>query len=279
MNQLGKILVGVLCVMSIILMALAVVVFSTQHNWKTISEAQNKEIKTLSEKNTQLGSDKTALEQQKNELKLSLQQQIDKLSVKNADLEKENAQLKEEMDGFHASSDNAVKNAESTQQNLTNLYAQWAKLGEELSSAQMERQKIFADLVAANDRAQSLALDLATLTKTNQTLAKDYANARQLLDKLNYTLDPTAYTKIPPRVQGTITEIRPTGMVELSIGSDDGILQGHRLHVYRENDGVASYLGVIEIVSTEPSKAVGRIIPELRNGNILRGDHVASKIQ
>ncbi|MCL2349369.1 MAG: hypothetical protein FWC50_14050 [Planctomycetaceae bacterium] len=279
MNQLGKILVGVLCVMSIILMAFAIVAFSTQHNWKTAYQNLDKEREKIKGLNDQREREKTDLERQKKELEDTLREETGKLSAKNADLEKENTQLKGDMDSFKATSDNNVKLAAATQQNLKDLYTEVTKLRGELSSAQMERQAIFTDLVTANDRAQSLALELATLAKTNQTLAKDYANARQLLDKLNYTLDPTAYTDIPPRVQGTITEIRPTGLVELSIGSDDGILQGHRLHVYRENDGVASYLGAIDIVSTEPSKAVGRIIPELRNGTILRGDHVASKIQ
>ena len=68
------------------------------------------------------------------------------------------------------------------------------------------------------------------------------------------------------------------GSVEVSIGSDDGLLKGHRLHVYRVG-GTPPYVGDIEVVETYPDRAVCRIDPKFYKSPMRRGDRVASKLR
>ncbi|MEZ6049715.1 MAG: hypothetical protein R3C11_29860, partial [Planctomycetaceae bacterium] len=72
-----------------------------------------------------------------------------------------------------------------------------------------------------------------------------------------------------------------TVLVEVSIGSDDGLAVGHSMFVYRPQaaDGTpAQYLGKLEVTKVTPDKAVGRLILSTKNGIIARGDNVKTKL-
>jgi uncharacterized protein YqfB (UPF0267 family) len=66
-------------------------------------------------------------------------------------------------------------------------------------------------------------------------------------------------------------------LVEISIGSDDGLRKGHRLHVYRVKPQ-GKFVCTIEITNVDPDQAVARIIPNLKQGNPQEGDLVATRI-
>jgi len=84
----------------------------------------------------------------------------------------------------------------------------------------------------------------------------------------------TPVVDIPPRVDGIVTNVGEKTLIEVSIGSDDGLRAGHTLEVFRNN----AYLGRVEVTQLEPDRAVCRIIPEYRKGIIKRGDRVATKL-
>ena len=84
----------------------------------------------------------------------------------------------------------------------------------------------------------------------------------------------TDVANIPPVVDGVVTAVGANDLIEISIGSDDGIRQGHTLEVYRD----ASYLGRVVIQSTEPDRAVARVLKDFRKGIIRKGDRVATKL-
>ena len=67
------------------------------------------------------------------------------------------------------------------------------------------------------------------------------------------------------------------GLIEISLGTDDGLLKGHTLEVYRK-DGSA-YLGRVEVTATQPDKAACKILPQFRQGPIQGGDRVTSKLR
>ena len=81
------------------------------------------------------------------------------------------------------------------------------------------------------------------------------------------------------KITGVVTaakknESRSAELVEISIGSDDGIAKGMRLIVYRG----AKYICEIEITEIYPDLSVGRVIESTRNGNIEREDNVTTKL-
>jgi len=283
MNQIGKILVGVIFVVSIMLMTLSVAVYSTQLKWKNENIALKAKIKAEEEKTSKANQEKNNLETKIGELEEDHQSQIETLNTQITSLTEEKAALEKENDthSYRDQADNAVKNATATQENMKNLSIEVQKLRTDLADAQASRVKLLEEVSKANDIARTLALELATLKATSDQLTKDLADSKYLLTQLGYgDLKPTEYMKnVPPRIRGTITEIRPSGLVQINVGRDDGLLQGHKLHVIRTGEDGAAYLGQIEILEVEPNKAVGKIIPELRKGTIVRGDVITAEIK
>ena len=283
MNLIGKILVGVIFVMSIMFMTLGVVVYMTQRDWKNKFNDANDKTSQFQTQNNNLQNELASLKDEKERLVSELQDDVAKLQAKNIDLSKENDRLNSEASDNQHSVDLANKTLTSTQENMAELRDDWRSIKKQLETAQSDLHKLFAELVAATDTARILAMDLASLKSTSDVLNKDLADARYLLTQLGYgDLAPPVYDahlrEIPPRVEGTITDIRPNGLLEINIGRDDGLLQGHKLHVYRDNQGVQSYLGRIEIIDVKPGKSVGKIMPEYRTGTILRNDYVTAYV-
>jgi hypothetical protein len=67
-------------------------------------------------------------------------------------------------------------------------------------------------------------------------------------------------------------------MIEVSLGADDGLRKGNTLEVFRNAGTISKYLGRIQVVRTSPDKAVGKIMPEFRKGNIQKEDRVATRV-
>ena len=82
-----------------------------------------------------------------------------------------------------------------------------------------------------------------------------------------------AAEKIPPAVAGVVTAVSKN-LVEISLGSDDGIRDGHQLDVFNNTN----FLGRIKIRRTAPNRAGGEIIPEYSKGEIKKGDRVATRL-
>ena len=81
--------------------------------------------------------------------------------------------------------------------------------------------------------------------------------------------------KRPPMVEGKVLAVNQNDMVELSIGSDDGMKAGHTLDVFR----ATSYLGKVEVLTTATDRSVGKILPSYKKGIIQRGDNVTSRFK
>jgi hypothetical protein len=79
-----------------------------------------------------------------------------------------------------------------------------------------------------------------------------------------------------PVVDGVVLAILGDGLVEISLGSDDGLNKGHQLYVYRVGGGRSTYVGKLEVLRTAVDRAVCKIIES--QGNVVKGDRVASKL-
>jgi len=74
------------------------------------------------------------------------------------------------------------------------------------------------------------------------------------------------------------------GRVEINIGSDDGLIRGHELTVYRVDrraqpvrPRVTEYIGRIRILVIDPDGAVGKVIELLEGKEIQEGDTVTAR--
>ena len=93
--------------------------------------------------------------------------------------------------------------------------------------------------------------------------------------------DPTAYAAIesPPAVEGEVKKVKDNKMVELTIGSNDGLVPGHEVYLFRTKPR-PEFLGKIKIMSVDPNQAVGQVIGRTVQGKkIQEGDLVSSTIR
>jgi hypothetical protein len=85
--------------------------------------------------------------------------------------------------------------------------------------------------------------------------------------------------KNPPakNVSGVVTKVDAGGLLSIDIGSNNGLLPGHTLELFRLTPE-AKYLGPVRVVDTQPNEAVCRPVSRL-SGPARVGDRVASQVK
>lgn len=287
MNWLGKTLVMAILVMSLVFMAFAIAVYSTHKNWRDlVTNAQAAPGKPLG-----LQPQLSALRARNGEL----QAQLDTITKEIADergahqkslaeLQTTLSTLRQEYDkqvAEHAAlvegERQAVAATEAAHKTLEALRGEVVKLRDDIRLVQKEKEEEF-------DRALKLADDLNQnkaagdlLKKRNVQLTDQLAQAKAVLK--SHDLDEhEPVDGVPPKVDGVVLAVGNDGMIEVSLGADDGLRKGNTLEVFRHAGTVSKYLGRIQVVRTAPDKAVGKILPEFRKGNIQKEDRVATRL-
>jgi hypothetical protein len=187
--------------------------------------------------------------------------------------------------------------------NLANAEQQRDKHLADLAIAQQEAQARISETTDArsenlrlNDRVVSGISVRRTLEdqvlelqgQNNEAVRREQANIEKLerlrgvLSKNNIDWEEALKGPVLPvseKVNGVVraarkNESRSAELVEISVGSDDGITKSMRLTIYRG----AKYVCQIEVTEVYPDVAVGRVSEETRNGTIERGDNVTTKL-
>jgi len=104
----------------------------------------------------------------------------------------------------------------------------------------------------------------------NSPLISELAKADRKLASIG--VSRTAHLPVEGVVTGVRTVDRDT-YVQISVGSDDGVVIGDPLRIYRGT----TYLGRINVIRTEPDKSVGRVERDRLSGPIQVRDRVESE--
>jgi uncharacterized protein YlxW (UPF0749 family) len=283
MNLIGKIFTVLIFIMSMVFMAFAVAVYATHTNWK------EKVTNTDTAGGRQLGL-KPQLDQQK-ELNRQLQAQID--AVNNA-LAKERAarvnvlaaleakllqvqtqltQKDDDLAKLDAAHQVLVETNNNTQNLLTALTGEVQTLRDEIRTAQQDRDDQFQQVVPLTDQLNQATGELNRLNERNAVLVAQNASLERVLERNGLTAE-TPVSHIPPDLNGVVLESSNADLIEVSLGSDDGLKKGHLLEVIRGSQ----YLGRLEVYTVKPDVSTARIIKEYQKGPIKRGDLVRTKI-
>ena len=255
MNTIGKILVVVILIESIVFMAAAIGVYSTHQNWE-------EQANTLRDSLQQLRAQKSDLDDR-----------LAKLETENNNLERELAELQQTRAELVTARDQAVAAMQAAQQTTSNLRTEVANLRDDIRTAEQERDEKFREVVQLTDELHQAEGEIERLETRREELVEQVARQTMVLDRNG--LDEFAPVDgIPPRIDGRVLETRDGGWVEVSLGRDDGLRRGHHLDVFRSN----KYLGRIEIVTAQPDRSVGRILRNYQQGAIQRDDYVASQL-
>jgi len=289
MNLVGKIFTVIVLVLSLVVASFTVVVYATHKNWRDVvllprdkATAEKKvglvhQLADEREVTEKLKAEKEGLQGELSSVKAERRQAVTKLLEENNALKEEVARLEKAKHELDQSQRKAVATMDATQQTLAALRKEVEGLREEVRAAYKARDEQFAKVVRLTDDFQQAVAEATRLKERQVQLAADLERAKSLLRL--HDIDPDGdYRAKPPRVEGLVVAVHGSDLVEISIGSDDGLQKGHRLEVYRV-DGVSNpYLGRIEVVRTEPDRSVCKIDPNYRKGVIQKGDRVASKL-
>ncbi len=282
MTLLGKFFSVLIFVMSMIFLFLAAIVFSTHVHWQKKATELDQQLTQQRKVNSDLKDrqqqlmDNLAIEQSARRAALaSLQVKLTQAAQQLQDRERRLTELEK----THGEATVAVKTA---QQLLANLTQEVNQLRIDVKGAQQSLDEKMLQLVATTDEVNQARRVHAELSERQLQLANQVAGYENVLRKLGVRFEArpdgtvvSDVNQLPPDVKGYVVAISDSKLVEVSIGSDDGMKIGDKLEVYRDN----MYLGRVVVRKTDVDRSVAEILPDYQKGIIRKGDRVATNIQ
>jgi hypothetical protein len=280
MNLVGKILVVLIFVMSLVFMSLALMTYATHKNWRDVVLHPTEGLKFQLEN---LRSQLTDVEAQRKKVQVDLENERAANARAVSKLTTELGLEKQEREKLQADEARQVEELRQAVVAMNAMQATLAKLRDEVTNlrtagenARKERDKALADSVLLEDQLAQQKGELNRLQKRETQLQTQVAVLDLAIQDAGIQID-----RIPPRVDGIITDSRENGLVELSIGKDDGLEVGNELDVFRLGGDANSskYLGRVRVVRIEADRSVAQVVPELRQGPIQKDDRVTTKLR
>jgi hypothetical protein len=281
MTILGKILVIVNFVFSLIATGLIIAVYASSTNWHSYADKLNAQLSVAN-------SNAEAYKGERDELREKLGKDITDLDAKLAAITKERNDSRVERDQFKKNYDqemNARKVLDATRESLTGELARRKdeidKLNSLLTAGDKKMLAVEKDKKDLRDRAVAAELAAKSEHDRNMNLLAQYEAMVKENEKLRSggsSLAGGRKNPPPEDVAGTVTATdSKTGYLELSIGSDAGLSPGNTLEVFRTSPE-PRYLGTVQILAVRPHDSVAKPVNGSARGQIQAGDRVASNI-
>lgn len=282
MTFVGKILVIVIMIFSVVFLGISTAVFSTAKNWKNATKAEREKVDDLKKKLTDAQAGKDASVKGLEDAKTSYDALAKQLNDKINGLEATNKLAVEQLTDSRGQAIKAQQNAKSTldeveaRRNEVNLLrAQEAAVEKQANEFKIHQTEL-------NDKIRELERMMETATKNNGDLRERVAKFSTLLRQngLSDDISQVKGLESPPPVVGEVKRVDATNRrIEMTIGSDDGLVPGHELFLYRTKPR-PEYLGKVTVVTVDPDQAVGKVIGNTYQGKkIKEGDSVSSTIK
>jgi chromosome segregation ATPase len=258
------------------------VVFATAKNWKQATEQQKKIVSEQQNKvrdlSAQLEEAKKALAAAQASHTGAMKQQNDKIVQLDGEIKRTEGEIKESRTELEVAQQNAKMALEEAgaRKSETDLLREQKLAVEKQANEYKLRQ------TELNDKIRELSRMLETATNNANDLRDRVARFSTLLRRNGLSDDISTIKGIesPPTVRGEVSRVDPQNRsVEITIGSDDGLVPGHELFLYRVSPR-PEFLGKIKIITVDPDQSVGRVIGTTTQGKkIKEGDIVSSTIR
>ncbi|QDU53982.1 hypothetical protein [Aeoliella mucimassa] len=282
MNLIGKIFVLVIVLMSLLFMTLAMAVYSTHKNWKTAYNQLDAKYKQLDSEYKQANSAAQLTEAQLRGQLDASQSDVGRLQSERQSLIARNEDIQTEINNLKQESRDATAAVASTQANAERLSGENSVLRDNVIAANEAADESFKKTQEATGKLHDAKLELANNIESVSELTAEVARMRVLMTREGLNPDMPLDNTVP-RVGGFVSSIRRRAgdeMIEITIGSDDGIRPEHTVEIFRmTNDpNQSKYLGRAQVLSTDGDRAYARILPNLKKGRIEEGDRVATRL-
>lgn len=280
MTLVGKIFTVLIFIMSLVFMSFAVMVFATHQNWRDLVKSTDSSKpgleRRLELKTDELKGAKQEHERTKQQLALEQASRRQALAALQTKITTDNAtiaqQEKELIDKTAALNQVTLAN-KIAQDRLTDLEAEVATLRKETQLAQLDRDTQFSKVVELTDRLNQDEVKRQALEERSNQLNAQLAQLTMVLKANGLTKDSLVAQLEPIGLNGIVLVVGDKDLIEISVGKDDGLREGHIMEVYRGD----TYLGQIKIMKVAPDRSVGQINKDLKRGQVRKGDHVTTK--
>lgn len=268
--------------MTILFMGFSIVVFATHRNWRMVVVNENP-----TEKNPlgyihrlrqeELAQDALEKEVKRLQEKLAVEQvaRVSVLAALESRLTQEKTNYEQlaktfETTKFELNRVNTV--SERVSDINTKLLTQVAGLRDNVTQVIDDRDHQFYEVVSLTASVNQLSGSEKRLTERRNQLVEQLAVRERLIRQNGISIEED--DQLPADLRGRITAVSDKRLVEVSVGSDDGVKVGHELHVFRNK----TYLGRVVIRKTKADRSVGEILVKMQKGTIKVNDYVAAKL-
>jgi F0F1-type ATP synthase membrane subunit b/b' len=281
MTFVGKILVITIMAFALIFLALSTVVFTTSKNWMVATKTERAKVEDIKNKlnDAKAGSEaaKKALEDYKAQCDQEKKAAENSLASRDDEIKRNLAQIQTARGQLAVAQQTAKSSLEEAEAKRNETL----QLRTALSAVEKQANELKLEQAEKNDKIRDLTRQLETATKNNSTLRDTVAKYVEHLTKNGLSTDIAQLKGLasPPPVTGEIKRVDPARpFMEITIGSDDGLVVGHELYMYRLSPR-PEYLGKVKIVSVDPDQAVAKVVGKTYMGKkIKEGDIVSSTI-
>ncbi len=276
MNLVGKIFVVLIFVLSLVQMSLTMTVYVTHTNWRLLADNSDPQKGPLGLKQRLEVAEADANKLRDEYTQFENRQEIERnekraaLAALETHLKEEQAKskrLQEELDDSRDKIRIANNLTNDAQGNAKRLLEENGRLRDNIKLAIDERGEMNRRNVILNDQYNDNLRATAELQKKAQSVSAELAASNAVLNHFNLKADVEYYrAQEPPQgVLGRVLAVNSDRkLVEISLGSDDGIRAGHRFEI-RDASG-STYIGRVVVVEVFPEKAVCSNMAGFENG-------------
>jgi hypothetical protein len=289
MTALGKVLVFVNLVFSLVTAGLITMVFIARTNWKVGFDNLQKQVE-VARADLAAERDSKALVQQHRAAEKSAADKT--LAAVNAEVQKFKDQLEaEKVQRTQAQSELAQAKAinETSKEENKRLVAEQKDLQGQLQKRDQEIVVLKRENLGSRDRAVQFELAYQSTKARAEALLAQLTDANKQLRTVQAQGGPGGGRSVlsqpvaPPAedVRGKVTQVDTTQrLATVSVGSDLGVVKGTTLELFRidADPSKSLYLGTLEIISATPKQAIGRYTLVSSRNPLKVGDEVASRL-
>ena len=277
MTFLGKILTTILFLLSLTFMVLALAANASHRNWRdavldpnTGLKAQVEEIQQV---NRQLADSRMRAEANLAREQAARRTALAALQTQLDDLKRQLQTSEATVQDLQSQNNVLVDTDKSRSEQLALLTAANSSLEEKIKTERADRDQLFAKSLVLTDQYNQVLGLLDNLTKVREGLTEELTRYQEVAAAMGINVDDPI-DGAPPERNGVVLAVnRPSKLVEISIGYDEGLRDGHMLRVTRGG----RYIGKVKGRRTNPDSSVAEILDAYLDGPIKEGDVVDTK--
>ncbi|MCM2369227.1 hypothetical protein [Aporhodopirellula aestuarii] len=278
MNLLGKSFSVLILLLSVVFMVLALAVNASHRNWRDMVLADDglkAQIEAYERTNDQLREARARTQADLDREKAARRTALAALQTQLDQLESQLRESESTVQQLQAKNTELAQLDRSRAEELEKLTAETTLLRSQIRKEQQDRDTLFAETLKLTDDMNELRGIVQLQQDRNDQLLTQVTRYKEVVDAAGLNInDPL--DGAPPERNGSVLVInRPRKLVEVSIGYDDGLREGHFLEVTRGG----RYVTRLRVRETEPDRSVAEILNDYSEGTIQEGDRVDTTIE